>query len=54
MIREVFGKIKKKSYDFLVIPFFDILDIANAISRKVLVLETRNFYQLIEYNELFI
>ena len=41
---------------FLVIALFDILDIAkfNAISRKVLVLEAYNFYQLIEYNELII
>ena len=28
-----------------------MLGIANAISRKVLLLEARDFYQLIEYNE---
>ena len=28
---------------FKLLPFFDILDIANAISRKVKVLEARNF-----------
>ena len=28
---------------FELLPFFDILDIANAISRKVYVLEARNF-----------
>ena len=28
---------------FGLLPFFDILDIANAISRKVLVLEAKNF-----------
>ena len=31
------------------LPFFDILDIANAISRKILVFKALNFYQLIEY-----
>ena len=50
-MREVFGEIlKKKSFNML-LPFFDILDIQNAISQKVLVLEARNFYQLTEYNE---
>ena len=37
-MREVFGEIlKKKNYliIFELLPFFDILDIANAISRKV-------------------
>ena len=29
--------------NFELLSFFDILDIANAISRKVLVLEARNF-----------
>ena len=38
-MREVFGEISKKSYCH----FFDILDIANAIYRKVLVLEAKNF-----------
>ena len=50
----VFGEILKKKFVygiFLVIALFYILDIANEISRKVLVLEARNFYQLIEYNE---
>ena len=28
---------------FELLPLFDILDIANAVSRKVLVLEARNF-----------
>ena len=46
-MREVFGEIleKKKLIVFELSPFFDILDIANAISRKVhvLVLEARNF-----------
>ena len=54
-MREVFGEIlkKKKIRIFELLPFFflDILDIANTISRKVKVLEARNFYQLIEYNE---
>ena len=36
---------------FKLLPFFDILDIVNAISRKELVLEARNLFQLIEYNE---
>ena len=36
---------------FELLPFFDILDIANALSQKVLMLEARNFYFLIEYNE---
>ena len=52
-MRGVFGKVlKKKSYDifFSYCPLFDILDIANAIFRKVLVLKARNFYKLIEYN----
>ena len=51
----VFGEILKKKnlmfFFFECLPFFDILDIANAISWKVLVLEAKNFYQLIEYNE---
>ena len=35
-MREVFGEIlEKKSIIFELLPFFDILDIANAISRKV-------------------
>ena len=34
---------KKNLLIFLVIALFYILDIANAISRKVLVLEPRNF-----------
>ena len=36
-MREVFGEIleKKKSIIFELLPFFDILNIANAISRKV-------------------
>ena len=44
-MREAFGEILKKNrlIFFLVIALFDILDIANAISRKVLVLEARNF-----------
>ena len=52
-MREVFGEILKKYLliFFSYCPFFDILDIANAISLKVLVLDARNFYQLIEYNE---
>ena len=44
-MREVFGEILEKNilifFEFL--PFFDILGIANAISRKVSVLEARNF-----------
>ena len=36
-----FGR-RKISIFFLVIALFDILDIANAISRKVLELEARN------------
>ena len=39
-----------RSFRFLVIVFFDILDISIAISRKVLVIEAGNFYQLIDYN----
>ena len=43
-MREVFGEILKKSFNiFLIIALFYILDIANAVSRKVLVLEVRNF-----------
>ena len=36
-MREVFGEIlgKKILISFELLPFFDILDIANAISRKV-------------------
>ena len=34
-MREVFGEILKKKIIFELLPFFDILDIANAISRKV-------------------
>ena len=36
-MREVFGEISKKKLliIFELLPFFDILDIANAISRKV-------------------
>ena len=36
-MREVFGEILKKKFFliFELLPFFDILDIANAISRKV-------------------
>ena len=36
-MREVFGEILEKKYliIFGLLPFFDILDIANAISRKV-------------------
>ena len=41
----VFGEILKKKilYFFQFLPFFDILDIVNAIFREVLVLEARNF-----------
>ena len=44
-MREVFGEIFKKNISifFEFLPFFDILVIANAISRKVLMLEARNF-----------
>ena len=44
-MREVFWEILKKNVliFFELLPFFDILDIANAESRKVLVLEVRNF-----------
>ena len=50
MIREVFGEIlKKRDFNiFGVIALFYILDIANAISRKVLVLEARNFYHRVQ------
>ena len=35
-MREVFGEIlEKKKIIFELLPFFDILDIANAISQKV-------------------
>ena len=38
-MREVFGEILEKKFliifELRVLPFFDILDIANAISRKV-------------------
>ena len=36
-MREVFREILEKNLNifFLLLPFFDILDIANAISRKV-------------------
>ena len=36
-MREVFGEILEKIFFMIVelLPFFDILDIANAISRKV-------------------
>ena len=50
-MKEVFGEILEKKYFnillFELLSFFDILDIANAIFRKVLVLEARNFKQLI-------
>ena len=45
-MREVFSEILEKIYIiiFLVIAlFFDILDIANVLSRSVLVLEAGNF-----------
>ena len=44
-MREVFGEILKNNLIifFELLPIFDILDIPNAISRKVLVLEARNF-----------
>ena len=44
-MREVFGEILKKTVliFFELLPFFDILGIAFAVSRKVLVLEARNF-----------
>ena len=44
-MREVFGEILEKHLliIFELLPFFDILDIAYAISRKVEVLEARNF-----------
>ena len=44
-MREVFGEILEKKIKLFLsyCPFFDILDIANAISRKVYVLEARNF-----------
>ena len=50
-MREVFGEILEKKIFLSYCPFFDIVDIANAISQKVEVLEARNFKQLIEYNE---
>ena len=34
-MREVFGEILKQKFFFELLPFFYILDIANAISRKV-------------------
>ena len=37
-MREVFGEILEKNFFFIIfelLPFFDILDIANAISREV-------------------
>ena len=45
--------LEKKAFNIFLsyCPFFDILDIANAISLKVSVLQARNYYQLIEYNE---
>ena len=49
-MKEVFSEILKKNLIiFLVIALFYILDIANAISRKVL--EARNFKQLTEFNK---
>ena len=43
-MREVFGEILEKILIiFELLPLFYILDIANAISRKVSVLEARNF-----------
>ena len=51
MIRDVINEILRKKSANILLPFFDILDSANAISPKVLVLESRNLYQLIEYNE---
>ena len=46
-MRELFVVILEKKNFFKIIfellPFFDILDIANAISRKEYVLEARNF-----------
>ena len=51
---EVFGEILRKKNLIIFLyycPYFYILDIANAISGKVFVLEARNFYQLIEYND---
>ena len=42
-MREVFGEILGFLTIFELLPFLDILDFANAISRKVEVLEARNF-----------
>ena len=45
-MREVLSEILKKT-DFNIfelLPFYDILNIANAKPRKLLVLEARNFY----------
>ena len=42
-MRGVFGEISKNFFFFLVFAIFAILDIINAIFRKVLVLEARNF-----------
>ena len=40
---------EKESYDiFLIIVFFDILDIANALSRKVLVLAFTELQRMLE------
>ena len=42
-MREVLVEILENFIFFEFLFFFNILDIANAISRKVLMLETRNF-----------
>ena len=43
-MREVFGEILEKMIILELLPFFVILDVANAISRKVQVSEAKNFY----------
>ena len=54
MMSKIFGEKLKKSYDvFELLPFFNFVlcNVANVIFRKVLEVEVRKLYQLIEYNE---
>ena len=53
MMSRIFGEKKKYMMLFELLPFFNFVlcNFANVISRKVLKVEARNFYQLVEYND---
>ena len=45
------GELKNNMMLFVSFLNFVLCNFANVISRKVLLVEARNFYQLVEYNE---